>query len=119
MKARIERILEPHEPVFHCGESGILTITTWGYAERVEVEFPEALTMQDDTLGQVYVYELKPFYKQEEKYSFQIPLYVPENADYQVIVRAYKGEAMLERYPAFAVMDISGSVLDEVRTRLR
>ena len=119
LKARVERILEPHEPVFHCGESGILTITTWGYAERVEVEFPEALTMQDDTLGQVYVYELKPFYKQEEKYSFQIPLYVPENADYQVIVRAYKGEAMLERYPAFAVMDISGSVLDEVRTRLR
>ena len=119
LKAEIRRILDPHEPVFQCGESGVLNITTWGYAERVEIEFPVALTELDDTLDHVYVYDLKPLYKQEESFAFQIPLYAPEDLAYQVVVRAYKGDAMLERYPAFAVMDVAGSILDEVRTRLR
>ena len=33
LESSVKRILEPQEPVFKCGESGILTFTTWGYAE--------------------------------------------------------------------------------------
>ena len=119
LQAEVERILEPHASAFQCGESGILKITTWGYAERVEVEFPEVMTQQDDSLNRVYVYDLKTAYKQEESFEFQVPLYIPENADYQVTVRAYKGNAMLEQHPAFAVIEVSGTVLNELRTRLR
>lgn len=40
LASSVERILSPHDPIFKCGESGILTFTTWGYADRVEVIFP-------------------------------------------------------------------------------
>lgn len=119
LQAKLTRVLEPHEPVFRKGESGMLKITTWGYAERVEVEFPEEMSQVDDGLDRVYIYDLKTDYKQEETIEFEVPLYMQEGADYRITVRAYKGDAMIEQYPAFAVMDVSGTVLDELRTRLR
>ena len=30
LTSSVERILSPHDPIFKCGESGILTFTTWG-----------------------------------------------------------------------------------------
>lgn len=118
LEAKVERILEPHEPVFKRGESGILTITTYGYAERVEVEFPEELTALNPDLNRSYVYDA-PLYIQEEQLQFMIPLYVPENQNYKITVRAYKGDKRLEEHPVFSTVEVSGSVLDEIRTRLR
>ena len=119
LKTQVERILEPHEPEFKCGESGVLTIKTWGYAERLEIEFPEEMTQFDDSLNRIYEYELKMEYDHEESLVFQVPLYVPERTEYEIIVRAYKGDSMLEQHPALAVVGVSGTVLDELRTRLR
>lgn len=119
LQVSIERILAPHDPIFKKGESGYLHITSWGYAERIEIEFPRELTDVNPSLNHVYEYDLKGAYMQEETYEFMIPLEVPEGADYTVTVRAYKGDKTLERYPALAVMDVNGSVLDELRTRLR
>jgi hypothetical protein len=119
LQAAIERVLAPHEPEFKRGESGILHIESWGYAERIEIIFPEELSSEDESLNHVYVYDLTPAYKQEEDYEFMIPLYVTENTDYTVTVRAYKGDKMLERHPALAVLGVEGTVLDELRTRLR
>ena len=57
LESSVKRILEPQEPVFKCGESGILTFTTWGYArDRVEVIFPECMTALNPTLNKVYDY---------------------------------------------------------------
>ncbi len=119
LQVSLERILEPHAPVFKCGESGILNISSWGYAERIEVEFPKELTVCNPELDQVYEYELKGAYLQQEQLTFMIPLDAPEGRDYTVTVRAYKGDKMLERHPALAVLGVSGNVLDELRTRLR
>ncbi len=119
LQVSIERILAPHDPKFKKGESGYLHITSWGYAERIEIEFPEELTEMNPSLNHVYKYELKGSYMREEKYEFMIPLQASEGVNYSVTVRAYKGDKMLECYPAFAVLDVSGSVLDEIRTRLR
>lgn len=119
LETRVERILEPHTPVFKCGESGILYITTYGYAERVEVEFPEELTVLYPELNQTFDYSEAPLYVREEELQFMIPLYAPENANYTITVRAYKGDKKLEEYPAVSVMQVYGSVLDELRTRLR
>ncbi len=115
----ISRILEPHSPIFQCGESGVLTITTWGYADRVEVEFPKELLELDSDLNRVYVYTDLPAYRHEEKLQFMIPLYAPENAGYVITVRAYKGDKRLEEHPSLSVIGVSGTVLDDVRTRLR
>ena len=119
LRVEVERVLEPHEPIFRRGESGRLKLTTWGYADRVEVEFPVELTRENPDLDRVYRYELKASYRQEEIQDFVIPLYAPEKSRYEVIVRAYKGDKMLEERPAFGVLGISGSVLDELRTILR
>lgn len=119
LQVSIERILAPHDPIFKKGESGYLHITSWGYAERIEIEFPETFLEKNPFLNHVIEYELKGSYMQEETYEFMIPLEVPEGTNYTVTVRAYKGDRMLERHPALAVLEVSGSVLDELRTRLR
>ena len=90
-----ERILSPHDPIFKCGESGILTFTTWGYADRVEVIFPESMTALDPTLNKVYDYTDCPGYMITEHLQFMVPLYTPENQNLEITVRAYKGDKKL------------------------
>lgn len=119
LESHVERILEPKDPIFKCGESGILTFTTWGYADRVEVFFPESMTALDPGLNKTYDYTEHPGYRITEELEFMVPLYTPENQRLEIIVRAYKGDKKLEDYPTISVIGISGTVLDELRTRLR
>ena len=119
LETSVERILEPHDPIFKCGESGILTITTWGYADRVEVEFPREFTELNPDLNTTYVYTDSPKYKQEEQLQFMVPLYAPTNKEFTITVRAYKGDKQLEDYPSLSTIEVDGSILDEIRTRLR
>lgn len=119
LQAEVMRILEPHTPIFKRGESGVLHITAWGYAERIEIEFPPELSASGEELNYTYEYDMKQHYRQEEDYTFMIPLYAPENARYNITIRAYKGNKCLELYPAFSIIGVEGTVLDEIRTRLR
>lgn len=115
LDTRVQRILPPHEPVFKRGESGILDITTWGYAEYVEVEFPDFLSEYNKT----FLYTDCPDYRKEEQIQFMIPLYAPEGGDYTITVRAYKGDKRLEDHPSISAIRVDGTILDELRTRLR
>lgn len=119
LASSVERILSPHDPIFKCGESGIITFTTWGYADRVEVIFPESMTALDPTLNKVYDYTDCPGYMITEHLQFMVPLYTPENQNLEITVRAYKGDKKLEDHPTISVIGVSGTVLDEFRTRLR
>lgn len=122
LETRIERILEPHDPVFKRGESGILYVTVYGYADRVEITFPEALQEADERLWGKLVFtygEGEKEYRQEANRQFMIPLYLPEDGAYTITVRAYKGEAVIENRLVMTVTSEGGSVLDEIRTRLR
>ena len=119
LETRIERILEPHIPVFKGGESGILYITTYGYADRVEVEFPEELLALNPELNKSFDYGDMQVYQQESSLQFMIPLYAPANPDYQITVRAYKDGKLLEQAPGLGVAVEEGTVLSEFRTRLR
>lgn len=119
LESSVERILEPHDPIFKCGESGILNITTWGYADRVEVIFPESMTALDPGLNKVYDYTEQPEYKITEQLQFMVPLYTPENQNLSITVCAYKGDKKLEDHPAISIIGVSGTVLEELRTRLR
>jgi hypothetical protein len=58
-------------------------------------------------------------YRHDEEIQFMVPLYTPEGHDYQITVKAYKGDKMLEEYPCISVLGVEGTVLDDVRTRLR
>lgn len=134
IETRVERILNertpeipgvgPHDPIFKTGESGYLYITTWGYVDYVEVEFPQGFTALDPGLDTVFVYRTDdysrfPSYQEDEKYRFMIPLYAPEGSDFKIKVTAHKGDHEIVKYPDFAVYQTSGTVLDEFRDRLR
>lgn len=119
LETGIERILEPHAPVFKGGESGILTVITYGYADRVEIVFPEEMTALRPDLNQIIDYGDQRLYRQESRVQFMVPLYTPEGLSYEVTVRAYKEGRKLEEHPALSTMGIEGNVLDEMRTRLR
>lgn len=119
LRVNLARTLAPHEPVFRKGESGVLSVRCWGYPEKIEIVFPSEMTEQDEALNYVYEYPLKGSYVQSEEYEFMIPLECPERDVYEITVRAYKGDSMIERKPALAVLGVKGSVLDDLRTRLR
>lgn len=115
LETGVARILAPHEPVFKRGESGSLSVAAWGYVDRVEVEFPDFLSAYNRTFD----YTSCPDYKKEEQIQFMIPLYAPEGEAYEITVRAYKGDKRLEEHPSIKTLKVDGSVLDEIRTRLR
>lgn len=117
LRVSLERILEPHDPVFRAGESGVLKITTTGYADRVEVVFPEAMTALNPELDTVYVYEPATFVKEEEL-VFMIPLGTPVDS-YQITVRAFKKDARLEDYPKLGVIETQGNVLENIQKHLK
>lgn len=119
LRTSVGRILPPHEAVFRAGESGILNISTWGYAERVEVEFPAEFVRQNPELNKTYYYEQYREYKKDEALQFMIPLYTEASSGYEIIVRAYKGDKKLEDHPKVSVISVQGTVLDDFRTRLR
>lgn len=119
LEAKVKRILSPHTPVFQRGESGLLTVTTWGYADYVEVEFPAEMTALNPALNQTFIYTDTPRYKQEDTIQFMIPLDTPTDAEYVITVRAYKGDTMLAEYPCISTISVQGSILDDIRTRLR
>ena len=58
-------------------------------------------------------------YVQKERIQFMIPLNAPANESYIITVRAYKGDKQLEEYPSLSTIAVQGSILDNVRTRLR
>ena len=107
------------DTTFRCGESGILTFTVWGYADLVEVIFPEEMTRQNPELNRVYDYRDQPGYRITESIQFMVPLYTPENEQLPITVRAYKGDKKLEDHPQISVIGVKGSVLEDLRTRLR
>ncbi|MCM1026198.1 MAG: InlB B-repeat-containing protein [Roseburia sp.] len=118
LETRLERILEPHEPVFKGGESGILWITVYGYADRVEVEFPEEMLELNPGLNKIFEYTEK-LYRQESRLQFMIPIYTPAGREYVISVHAYKDGRQLDSLAGLDVIVEGGTVLTEFRTRLR
>ncbi len=117
LEAYVERILEPHTPVFKKGESGVLHIKTWGYVERLEISFPTVFVQQDATLQRVITYSV-PKNSQTEEIPFMVPLNVPEG-EMTILVKAYKAGTQLDAEPEFITIKVQGDILDEIRTRLR
>lgn len=117
LQAYVERILEPHDAMFKRGESGILHIQTTGYVERVEVSFPQDMLREGESGTFTYVYRV-PRYIKTEKLQFMVPLTAADGTK-TIQVKAYKNGTELEKQPQFISIHVKGSILDELRTRLR
>ena len=113
VKANIERVLSPHDPVFKSGEKGIIKITVTGKAERLKITFPRELTMLDDTLNKEII--LNKLSTETINYEFFVPLGA-ESKNYNVEVKVFKEGREKVTYPSFRVL---GNVTDNLRTRIR
>lgn len=119
LQVTAERILAPHEPVFKAGESGILRIHTYGYVSRIEVEYPSEWSSYQENSVQSYDYTESSVRFREEILQFMVPIELEEEAEYRFVVKAFKGAHTLQVEPEIATIYVEGSVLDELRTRLR
>lgn len=117
LKAYVERVLEPHTPLFKKGESGVLYIKALGYIEKLEISFPEVFVEEEESLNRSIVYDV-PNLIQTEEIPFQVPLGTPEG-EMTIQVKAYKAGTELEATPQVVTIKVEGSILDELHTRLR
>jgi len=113
VKATIERVLSPHDPLFRGGEKGILKIQLSGGVDSYRITFPQELSQLDDTLNCEKKLEQGKLNKVD--YEFFIPLNTP-NGNYSVTVDAYKKGKKKSANPFFAV---DGVITDDLRTRIR
>lgn len=114
LKAHIERVLAPHDPVFENGEKGVLKISLVGFVEKVDVTYPYEMSRYDDTLSKTYT--ISPKLTDELAKEFYVPLYSAEGG-YRVTVTAYNAEG--DSMTVYPNLTIVGSILDDFRTRLR
>ncbi len=117
VSAYIEEIREPLDGSFQKGETAKLHIQAVGYIEKVQVIFPEEWNRFGENQNKEYYYVI-PEMIQTEELAFKIPLQCAEGT-YKILVRAYKGDKILEEEPELTTIIVSGSILDEIRTRLR
>ncbi|MCD8068871.1 MAG: InlB B-repeat-containing protein [Lachnospiraceae bacterium] len=113
--AWIDHSREGYEGDFKFGEGGVLHILAGGYAQRIEVAFPEEFTSVFPELNAIYSYG-EPRLIQKEGMEFSVPLYTSPGV-YEVTVTAYRDDREAEVYPVIVVVE--ESVLDELRTRIR
>lgn len=114
LDAELKRVREPQNGSFKAGDGAVLSVTTRGYADKVIIRFPEALTILDPELNKEYLYEI-PAATRTEIYEFSIPLSAPDG-DYTLIVEAWKGDRQLTKE---LELPICSSIAAELRTRIR
>lgn len=110
------------------GESGVIKITAGTHIERIEVIYPdEWIDKQTDDVTfplnrekNIYTYVV-PEIKTQENNEFMIPTGVhDENETYTIVVRAYKTRNGVEKMKEVQLpLIVNGSVLDDLRTRIR
>ena len=115
--AYIKKISDTREEIYKKGEAAKLYIQSIGYIERVEVIFPKEWVSLAADMNRKYTYQIPEFMKAEEL-EFIVPLQIPDG-EYTIVVKAFKGNKMLEADPELLTITVSGSILDEIRTRLR
>jgi len=104
-------------PSWKAGEAGSIHIYTAAYVDSVKVTFPDSWVALDNSLdSHIYPYAaVGRAYEKEEDDLFYIPLRA-QDGGYTITVHAYKDgyEKTIEFH-----LNSSGSILDELRTRLR
>jgi hypothetical protein len=94
--------------------AGTITLTI-----NINEIFPEEIIRMNPELPYVFDYKDNLQYQTEEQLQFAVPLDVPPGSEYSITVKAYKGDREIEVTPTLQVMEGNGSVLDDLRTRLR
>ncbi|MBE5868292.1 MAG: hypothetical protein E7293_04935 [Lachnospiraceae bacterium] len=116
LEAELRRSRYPYDGDFKAGDGAVVTVTTWGYADKVIIAFPDELTALNPRLGKEYIYEL-PDATKTETYEFNVPLDAI-GGDYILNVTAWRNERKLEKDLVLSVLT-DESIVEEFRTRIR
>lgn len=115
LTSELERAREPIDDSFKEGDGAVLKIETRGYVDLVTITFPDTFVEHNPSINHIYEYEF-PYLMKEEEYIFNIPLGV-DDEEYEILITAYKNDEVL--YSKESLFVVSGTVLDELRTRVR
>ena len=115
VKGYVERCLGPASQ-WNSGEAGTVHVYAASFVDAVLFEYPSDWVDLDDTLAnRIYDYIGNQTKEKNETDLFYIPLYA-ENGEYNIIVHAFKnGREKTVTLPVIT----GGSILEEIRTRLR
>ncbi|MBQ3899162.1 MAG: InlB B-repeat-containing protein [Lachnospiraceae bacterium] len=119
MTAKVERNLKATDgkDIFARGESGYVSIVTKGYAEKIEVIFPEQLSAYNLTI------DCKDNLKKNrtDKAPFVIPIYGLPDGEWRfgITVKAYKQDKCIEKLLSVTVSGDEYGILNEICTGLR
>ena len=114
--ADITKVRDDGNATFAKGEGAYLDITTHGYADRVEIDWPAKILAENPGLPTVIDYTNRSVYTQIEKISFVVPFAANNGERLEIPVRAYKGGVMKEEKP---YLEVSGNALDDIRYRIK
>ncbi len=115
VSGHVERCLGEAEH-WSSGEAGFVKVYTAAFVDTVVIEYPTDWVAMDNTLAShMYDYSQIQEREKEETDLFYIPLYA-QNGEYNVIIHAFKNGR--EKVLVLPVVT-NGSILDEIRTRLR
>jgi len=117
LKAQLERCLGDAQS-WKAGEAGIVHFYTASFVDSVKIQYPDEWTALDETLEERtfdYLGRNERTYEKEADDLFYIPLRA-EDGIYTITVHAYKDghEKHVE-----LLLGSEGTILDELRTRLR
>ena len=119
MTAEVERNLKAVDgkDIFARGESGYVSIVTKGYAEKIEVIFPEQLSEHNLTVNCID----NPQKVRTDKAPFVIPIYGLPDGEWRfgITVKAYKQDKCIERLLTVTVSGDEFGILNEIHTGLR
>lgn len=113
IEATIERVLEPHTPLFMGGEKGNLRIKMYGGIDKLKITFPDTLSKLDNKLNAEF--NVTPEKAATKDYEFFIPL-EGKSGNYSVTVEGFKKGQVKSAQPSF---DVKGAITDKLRTRIR
>ncbi len=116
METQLYRILEPRGRQFKAGESGIIEVDTVGYAKEIRIYYPQEWQKLGSPAYEIYGKEGEVSYACTKTLQFMVPLEAPYQKYIFRIVGTNLGGRTLE---AEEELWVEGSVLDELRTRLR
>ena len=116
LQASISKIQEDGYATYAKGEGAYLNIATFGYIDRVEIDWPANVLEANPDLPTFISYASDRLYEHQEQIPFVVPFTASEGERIEIPVRAYKDGVVKQEQPYFLV---SGNIMDDIRYRIK
>ena len=114
--SKISKVRDDGNATYAKSEGAYLNITTYGYADKVEIDWPAKILAANPSLPTFIDYGQDGLYVHAEQLAFIVPSTANEGERIEIPVRAYKDGVVKEQKPYF---EVSGNVMDDIRYRIK